>query len=74
MKLEKREITLNEMDSLKATFYFEKLLLGEYVECLCEIDRKETREELLRMMQEVGEDLAFTRALTEGSAIKNGEK
>ena len=74
MKLEKREITLNEHDSLNAAFYFEKMLLGEYVECLCKIDRKETREEVLKLMCEVGEDLAFAKALTEGSAIKNGEE
>ena len=74
MKLEKREITLNEHDSLNAAFYFEKLHLIEYVESLCRIDRKETREEVLKMMREVGEDLAFARALTDGSAIKNGKE
>ena len=74
MKLEKREITLNEHDSLNAAFYFEKLLLIEYVESLCRIDRKDTREEVLKMMREVGEDLAFARALTDGSAIKNGKE
>lgn len=73
MKLEKREITLNEFDSLKEMFYLEKMLLNEYSECLCKVTRKETRGELLRMMREVGEDLGFARDLMEGSAIENGE-
>ena len=30
MKLEKREITLNEKDSLKDIYYLETLLLSEY--------------------------------------------
>ena len=73
MKLEKREITLNDFDSLKEMFYLEKMLLNEYLECLCKVTRKETRGELLRMMKEVGEDLNFARDLMEGSAIENGE-
>ena len=73
MKLEKREITLNEYDSLKEMFYLEKMLLNEYKECLCKLTRKEARGELLRMMREVGEDLGFMRELMEGSAIENGE-
>lgn len=73
MKLEKREITLNEFDSLKETFYLEKMLLGEYLECLCKATRKETRGELLRMMKEVGEELVLMLDLMKGSAIENGE-
>ena len=73
MKLEKREITLNEFDSLKEMFYLEKMLLNEYLECLCKAERKETCGELLRMMREVGEDLNFARNLMEGSAIENEE-
>ena len=73
MKLEKREITLNEYDSLKETFYLEKTLLREYIECLCKTTRKETRGELLRMMKEVGEELVFVLELMNGSAIENGE-
>ena len=73
MKLEKREITLNEFDSLKEMFYLEKMLLNEYLECLCKVKRKETCGELLRMMREVGEDLNFARDLMEGSAIENEE-
>ncbi len=63
MKLEKREIALNECDSLKEAFYLEKLLLSEYIECLTKAERKEVKGELIRMMAEVGEDLYFTQAL-----------
>ncbi len=70
MKLEKREITLNEFDSLKETFYLEKMLLSEYVECLTRVTRKETRKELLRLMQEVGEDLSLSQDLMKRSAME----
>lgn len=75
MKLEKREITLNEFDSLKDAFYMEKVLLGEYVNALGRVERQETKKELLRLMKEAGEDLCFVRDLMRGSAIenKNGE-
>ena len=73
MKLEKREITLNEFDSLKEIFYLEKIILNEYLECLCKTVRKETREELLRMMGEVGKELTLALDLMHGSAIENGE-
>ena len=73
MKLEKREITLNEFDSLKETFYLEKMLLNEYVECLPKLKRKGARGEGLRMMKEVGEDLTWVLDLMSGSAIENQE-
>ena len=59
MKLEKREITLNESDSLKEAFYIEKILLFEYVETLGKAERKDVRAELLRLMQETGEDMCL---------------
>ena len=59
MKLEKREITLNESDSLKEAFYIEKILLFEYVETLEKAERKDVRAELLRLMQETGEDMCL---------------
>lgn len=59
MKLEKREITLNESDSLKEAFYIEKMLLGEYVETLSRTVRKDVRSELLRLMRETGEDMCL---------------
>ena len=73
MKLEKREITLNEFDSLKDAFYMEKTLLAEYVHALSKAERKETRGELLSLMKEVGEDMLFIRDLMRGSAIENEE-
>lgn len=59
MRLEKREITLNESDSLKEAFYIAKLLLGEYIETLSKTERKDVREELLRLMGETGEDMCL---------------
>lgn len=73
MKLEKREITLNEYDSLKEMFYMEKLLLNEYSECLTKVIRRETRKELLRMMCEVGEDMSFVQDLMEKSFAEKEE-
>ncbi len=73
MKLEKREITLNEFDSLKDAFYAEKMLMVEYVHALAKAERKETQGELLRLIKEIGEDMLFVRDLMSGSAIENGE-
>ena len=70
MKLEKREITLNEFDSLKETFYMEKMLVNEYLECLTKATRKETRKELLRLMQEVGEELSLAQDLMKKAATE----
>lgn len=67
MKLEKREITLNEADSLKDAFYIEKTLLAEYAHALSKASKKETRTELLRFMKETGEDLFFVRDLMRGN-------
>ncbi len=74
MRLEKREITLNEYDSLKDMFFMEKTLLNEYNFFLAAAQRKETRSELLRLVKEVGEDMAFVKDLMSGSAIENGEE
>ena len=63
MKLEKREITLNESDSLKDALYMQKILLNEYVFYLPKATRKETRGELLRLIKEVAEDMFFAADL-----------
>ena len=63
MKLEKREITLNEYDSLKDTFYMEKLLLSEYVNGVADARRKEVRGELTSLMREISEDMCLLRDL-----------
>ena len=59
MKLEKREITLNERDSILETAYTSKNLLAEYAFSLYQIQRKEVRKEILKCMQETGEDVSF---------------
>ena len=71
MKLEKREITLNETDSLKEGLYIEKLLLGEYIETLFKTERKDVRAELLCLMQETGEDMCLLLDLWRNSIEKN---
>ena len=74
MKLEKREITLNEYDSLKDIFHAEKLLLLEYVHALEKVERKETKNELIACIAETANDMLFACDLLRGSAIQNGEK
>lgn len=71
MKLEKREITLNEFDSLKDVFYLEKNLLCEYANAIEKVERQENRNELLTLMQETIDDLFFAKDLMRGSAIEN---
>jgi hypothetical protein len=68
MKLEKREITLNEQDSLKDAIHFEKILLKCYVETLAAATRKSARGELLQYMKEVGEDMGYLADLLRKSA------
>ena len=63
MRLEKREITLNEQDSLMDVAFLEKALLFEYVEALSKADRKETRERLIGFMKEACEDLFLVNDL-----------
>ena len=63
MKLEKREITLNECDSLKDVLCFEKLLLNAYVEALTKATRKAARSELVQYMKELGEDIGYVSDL-----------
>lgn len=74
MKLEKREITLNEFDSLKDVFYLEKNLLCEYANALEKACRQETRNEILKLMNDTADDLFFAKDLMRGSAIENKSK
>ena len=57
MKLEKREITLNETDSLKDVYYLEKTLLREYSARLALAKCQETKHELSALVNEVTEDM-----------------
>ena len=72
MKLEKREITLNEYDSLKDAFFLQKTLLHEYVCFLPQAERKETRNEMIRLVKEVIEDMYTIRDLMKSSESETG--
>ena len=72
MKLEKREITLNEYDSLKDVYYREKILLNEYVNAVFEMDRKETRDVLLALIKETAEEVFFLWDLMKSSQNMKG--
>ena len=65
MKLEKREIMLNEQDSLSDVLFMEKSLLYEYVEGLAKVYRRESREALLGFFKAVAEDLFLINDLLE---------
>ena len=57
MRLEKREITLNEKDSIKDVLFLEYALLNRYVEALVQVERKELRERLLTLLRETAEEV-----------------
>ena len=63
MKLEKREITLNEKDSLKDLLLLEKALLGQYTDALARVTRKEFRQQILQLIQETAEEIFWTKDL-----------
>ena len=63
MRLEKREITLNEKDSLKDLFLLEKSLLGQYADALTRVTRKEFRDCLLELMKETAEEVFWAKDL-----------
>ena len=65
MKLEKREITLNEKDSLADAYLTQKSLLLTYVAALDKVSKTQTRERLLDLMRETCEDLFFVKDLKE---------
>ncbi|MBE7079545.1 MAG: DUF892 family protein [Clostridiales bacterium] len=59
MKLEKREVTLNEADSLKDMFYMEKTLLLAYGDALERAQRKEVKAVLSELKKETEKEMAF---------------
>ncbi len=71
MKLEKREITLNEADSLKDVFYLERTLFREYSGGKDYAERKELKNELVILVEEAKEDMEKIFSLWEKS--KAGE-
>ena len=63
MKLEKREIPLNEKDSLKDLLLLEKALLGQYTDVLTKVTRKEFRERVLDLIKETAQEVFWTKDL-----------
>ena len=72
MRLEKREITLNEQDSLRDVLFLGKALLFEYVESLGKAYRKEVREGLLDLIKENTEDFFLISDLLQKLEEENG--
>ena len=58
MKLEKREISLNEYDSLRDMFRMQKALLHQYADVFCVSVSKQTRNQLIEQLKAVCQDTA----------------
>ena len=67
MKLEKREITLNEADSLKDVYYLEETLLRAYEAGRTLAARKEVCNEIARLIKQSEEDKERTFSLWQNS-------
>lgn len=67
MKLKKREITLNEADSLKDMFYLERMLLNAYGERSVCAFRKETENELQTLEKQTAEEKTLLEKLLKKS-------
>ena len=67
MKNSKREITLNEKDSIQDLLTAEKALLNDYVSAHFKIERKETRRFLCDCIAKVAEDVFFLRDVLSAS-------
>ena len=67
MKLEKREITLNEADSLKDIYYLEKVLLEGYAKMEKFAVRKEVVNELEKLTKQTEEEKKRMYALWQNS-------
>ena len=72
MKFEKREITLNEFDSLKDAYYREKVLMEEYVNALFEMDKKQSKDEILKLICETAEEIFLLKDLMKAAVNKKG--
>ncbi len=71
MKLEKREITLNEYDSLHDIYQTEKNLLRSYIEYLDFIESKEVQRALIKGASSIADDMLGVLSLMRGSSIEN---
>ena len=74
MKLEKREITLNEADSIKDMYFYEKNLQFCYEKALEKAERKEVQGELIRLLHEVEKDAALLQTLCERTPTPIAQK
>lgn len=72
MKLEKREISLNELDSITDALSAEKLLVLEYARGLEKAKRKEIRSVLIETIKEIGEDIFLLMDLKTAAEENNG--
>ena len=74
MKLEKREITLNEADSVKDMYFYEKNLQFRYAQALKFAERKEAEGELHRLLRETEKDAALLEELCKRAPSAIGGK
>lgn len=74
MKLEKREITLNETDSVKDMYFYEKNLQNCYAHALKFVQRKEAEGELSRLCREAEKDAAMMEELCKHTPLPIGGK
>ncbi len=74
MKLEKREITLNEKDSVKDMYFFEKSLQFRYAQGVKFAERKEIEGELSRLLRETEKDAALMEELCKQTPLPIGGK
>lgn len=63
MKNSKRDITLNEKDSVEDMLLFERALLRDYCAALFTAERKETRTFFVGAISDVAEDVFFLQDL-----------
>ena len=74
MKLEKREITLNEADSIKDMYFYEQGLQLRYEEAIENAERKEVQGVLTRLLQEVKQEVGLLEGLRKHTPVPIGKK
>ncbi len=72
MKNEKREITLNEKDSLTDMLEMEKSLANAYLGGLWLVEKKQFREQILKNISYVAEDAFLLLDILSGKNFDNG--
>lgn len=71
MKLEKREITLNEKDSLQDMLFAQKNITRTYLEAIENVRFRECRKTLIKLLAEASEDICFLCDLQKGIEEEN---